>query len=172
MNKKFNADHTQLKYEGVITQNVVATSMDNIEAKITNMGLVGKISTLTIELLQNMMNYSKDNQIGTRDIVPAGFIKIIQSDEKEYKVISKNIISIDDRKKIELILLEIQSLDESAIKKRYRELRKSGENTHKKGGGIGFYEIAKLCSSIEYEFTSINEDKYYFIVKSIMKSKK
>ena len=57
-----------LKYEGVVTQNVVATSMDNIEAKITNLSLIGKISTLTIELLQNMMNYSKDNKMGTRDI--------------------------------------------------------------------------------------------------------
>jgi hypothetical protein len=160
-----------LKYEGVVTQNVVATSMDNIEAKITNLSLIGKISTLTIELLQNMMNYSKDNKIGTRDIVPAGFIEIIQTDEKEYKAISKNIVSIDDKLKIEPKLIEIQGLDEAGIKKRYRELRKSGENTHQKGGGIGFYEIAKLCSSIEYEFVAINEDKYYFTMKSFVKSK-
>ena len=160
-----------LKYEGVITQNVVATSIDNIEAKITNIGIMGKISTLAIELLQNMMNYSKDNKVATRDIVPAGFIEIIQTNEKEYKAVAKNIVSIDDKEKIEPILIEIQGLDEAGIKKRYRELRKSGENTHDKGGGIGFYEIAKLCSSIEYEFISINEDKYYFIMRSFMKPK-
>ena len=164
--------HTEiLKYDGVITQNVVATSMDNIEAKISNMGLISKISTLTIELLQNMMNYSKDEKVGTRDIIPAGFIEIIQTNKKAYKSISKNIISINDKEKIEPILTEIQSLDESAIKKKYRELRRSGENTHKKGGGIGFYEIAKLCSSIDFEFTAINEDKYYFIMKLMVKGK-
>ena len=117
------------------------------------------------------MNYSKDDKIGTRDIVPAGFIEIIQTDEKEYKSISKNIISIEDKEKIEPILVEIQGLDEAGIKKRNRELRRSGENTHDMGGGIGFYEIAKLCSSIEFEFTAINEDKYYFIMKSVIKPK-
>ena len=67
--------------------------------------------------------------------------------------------------------MEIKELDTQGIRKRYRELRKSGQNTHEKGGGIGFFEIAKLCSGIEYEFTAINEDKYYFIMRSFMKPK-
>ena len=160
-----------VKYEGIVTQNVVASSMDNIEGKITNLGIMGKISTLTIELLQNMMNYSKDNTIGSREIVPSGFIHILQTDQNSYEAISKNIVSIDDKEKIEPKLIEIQSLDASGIKKRYRELRKSGQNTHDKGGGIGFYEIAKLCTHIEYNFTAINEDKYYFEFKGFVEGK-
>ncbi len=160
-----------LSYEGIITQNVVASSIDNIENKISNIGMMGKISTLTIELLQNMMNYSKDDKVGTREIVPAGFIHILQTDENSYESISKNIISLEDKEKIEPKLLEILSLDTVGLKKRYRELRKSGQNTHEKGGGIGFYEIAKLCTSIEYNFTAINEDKYTFTMKSIVKTK-
>jgi hypothetical protein len=55
--------------------------------------------------------------------------------------------------------------------KRYRELRKSGQNTHSKGGGIGMYEIAKISDSIEYSFEAINEDKYHFTMKSFVKKK-
>ena len=165
--------HTEiLRYEGVITQNVVATSMDNIDSKITNMGMMGKISTLTIELLQNMMNYSKDTIVGSREIMPAGYLHILQTDESSYKAVSKNIISIEDKEKIEPKLLEIQSLDPAGIKKRYRELRKSGQNTHEKGGGIGFYEIAKLCTKMEYNFTAINEDKFYFELTCIAQGSK
>ena len=70
--------------------------------------------------------------------------------------------------KIEPKPLEIQSLDKNGIRKRYRELRKSGANTHEKGGGIGFYEIAKRCNKIEYSFTQINENRFEFIFVSFI----
>jgi hypothetical protein len=79
--------------------------------------------------------------------------------------------TIDDKQKIEPKPIEIQSLDNQGIKKRYRELRRSGENTHGKGGGIGMYEIAKVSNNIEYSFEAINEDKYYFTMKSFVKKK-
>ena len=151
-----------LNYEGVITQNVVAISMDNLEAKISNISIVSKIATITIELLQNMMHYSKAREANSDEIIPAGFLEIIQVEENMFEAKSRNIISIDDKNKIEVTLQQIKLLDVSEIKKRYRELRKSGQNTHAKGGGIGFYEIAKLCKAIDYNFVQINERKYDF----------
>ena len=160
-----------IKYEGVMTQNVIATCMDNIEAKITNMGSMGTISTITIEYCQNMMNYSKNDEIGSRDIIPAGKIEVQNINNEYYDISATNIVSIDDKEKIEPKLIEVQSLDKAGIKKRYRELRKSGQNTHEKGGGIGMYEIAKVSDSIEYEFRKINDDKYHFTMRSIVKVK-
>jgi len=145
--------------------------MDNIEVRISDMNLLGTISTVTIEYCQNMMNYSKNSDVGSRQIIPMGTIEVQYINNKYYDVIATNIVSIDDKEKIEPKLLEIQSLDKSAIKKRYRELRKSGQNTHEKGGGIGLYEIAKASDSIEYSFEAINEDKYSFTMKSIVKAK-
>ncbi len=161
-----------VKYEGVMTQNVIASAMDNIEAKITNMGIMGTISTITIEYCQNMMNYSKGiREEDGNDIVPAGQIEVQNINNEYYDVIATNIISKEDKEKIEPKLIEIQGLDKAGIKKRYRELRKSGQNTHEKGGGIGMYEIAKISDCIEYEFIKINEDKYYFTMKSVVKPK-
>jgi hypothetical protein len=160
-----------VKYEGVMTQNVIATAMDNIESKIDNIGLMGTVSTITIEYCQNMMNYSKNEDIGSRQIVPAGYIEVQYINNEYYEIISKNIISKDDKEKIEPKLIEIKSLDKAGIKKRYRELRRSGENTHGKGGGIGMYEIAKVSDEIIYQFEAINEDKYYFTMGSIVKKR-
>jgi len=161
-----------VKYEGVMTQNVIASATDNIEAKVEKMSLLGTLSTITIEYCQNMMNYSKNEEEGSRQIVPAGTIEVLLIDDEYYEVIAKNIVSLDDKEKIEPKLKEVQSLDKSGIKKRYRELRRSGKNTHQKGGGIGIYEIAKVSDKIEYSFEAINKDKYHFTMKSIVKKEK
>jgi len=160
-----------VKYDGVMTQNVIATAIDNIEAKISNVGIMGTISTITIEYCQNMMNYSKGIRATDSNdtIVPAGSIEVQYLNEEYYEIMATNIISKDDKEKIEPKLEEIKQLDKAGIKKRYKELRRSGENTHGKGGGIGLYEIAKVSNSIEYKFKAINEDKYYFTMKSIVK---
>jgi len=161
-----------VKYEGVMTQNVIAATMDNLEVKITDMSMLGIISTITIEYCQNMMNYSKDEKIGSKEIVPAGAIEIQYINNDYYDVIATNIVSKEDKEKIEPKLKEIELLDKAGIKKRYRELRRSGQNTHEKGGGIGLYEIAKVSNNIEYSFIPINEDKYQFVMKSFVQSKK
>ena len=159
-----------IKYEGVITQNFISTCMDNIEYKIEDISIMGNISTTVIEMAQNMLNYSKSEHKDCKKIKPEGFIEVIK-DENSYTVTGKNIVSLEDKEKIEPKLIEIQSLDKAGIRKRYRELRKSGQNTHSKGGGIGIYEIAKISNNIEYSFDSINEDKYYFTLKSIIEFK-
>jgi hypothetical protein len=64
-------------------------------------------------------------------------------------------------------------MSKDEIKKRYKELRRSGKDTHEKGGGIGFYEIAKRCNEVAYEFEAINEDKLYLHIKTqVVKKKK
>ena len=161
-----------LKYEGVMTQNVIATCLDNIETKITTLGIVGNISTITIEYCQNMMNYSKDDKVDSREIVPAGKIEVQYIDKEYYEITAINIVSTEDKQKIEPKLKEIQSLDKSGIKERYRELRRSGQNTHEKGGGIGLYEIAKVSNIIKYNFIAINNNKYQFMMQSVVIPKK
>jgi hypothetical protein len=160
-----------LEYEGILTQAIIAHNIDIIEHSINNINIVAKLSTLVVEVTQNMMKYSKTHEIGCRDIRPAGYIKVIKIDNN-YFVESKNIVSIDDKMKIEKTLQEISKLDEKELKKRYRELRRSGENMHNQGGGIGFYEIAKLSKDIQYKFEKINKDKFYFTMKILIKSKK
>jgi anti-sigma regulatory factor (Ser/Thr protein kinase) len=151
-----------VKYEGVMTQNVIASCMDNIESKIQNMRLMPIVSTITVEYCQNIMNYSKSDKL------PSGAIEVQFIDDEHYIIIAKNLISIADKQKIEPKLQEVSSLDKAGIKKRYKELRKSGENTHEKGGGIGIYEIAKVSDKVEYEFEVADENRYYYTMKSFV----
>jgi hypothetical protein len=159
-----------LSYGGFLSQALISGMTEALEKEAeyndVSVSASNNIFTVFIELSQNMMNYSKTANVDDKSIRPQGLILVSKNDKGNYNIHSQNIVSLKDKAKIEPKLLEIQSLDKEGIKRRYRELRKSGQNTHGQGGGIGFYEIAKRCDSIEYEFKQINEDKFYFHLKT------
>ena len=68
---------------------------------------------------------------------------MVKNKEGQYYVFGQNIVDDTDREKIEPKIKTILSSSKDEIKKMYRDARKSGKDTHTKGGGIGFYEIAK-----------------------------
>jgi len=151
-----------IEYDGEFTQQILNKYMETIEEKIENVGLLSNISTNFIEQYQNILNYGKSKDITNDEITPLGSITMQINPDNSYSIITSNILTQADKEKIEPKIIEIQSLDKKGIRSRYRELRKSGQNTHKKGGGIGFYEIAKRCTKIEYTFTQINSDRFEF----------
>ena len=172
---KFNIDPDAkviIEYDGKLTQDLIMNYMEEMEDSIENINIISNLSTIFSEQAQNIIKYAKSEDINCTYIVPNGYVNIQQYSESVYTISSKNIVSLRDKEKIEPRINEVQALDRAAIRKRYRELRKSGENTHEKGGGIGFYEIAKRCSSVEYKFEYINEDRFYFYFTSILEPKK
>jgi len=165
-----------LTYGGFLSQSLIASMTEALEKEAESndlkMSISNNIFTIFIELSQNMMNYSKSKDINDNSIKPEGLIIVSRDNNGNYFIDSRNIISREDKDKIEPKLIEIDSLDLDGIKKRYKELRRSGKNTHGKGGGIGFYEIAKRCDKIEYDFKEINENKFYFHIKTFLLEKK
>lgn len=163
-----------LSYGGYLSQVLISGMTEALEKEAEEnnieMGISNNLFTIFIELSQNMLNYSKSLHSESRR--SQGLILVSKDENKDYYIHSQNIISLEDKEKIEPKLVEIQSLDRDGIKKRYRELRKSGQHTHGKGGGIGFYEVAKKCDSIEYNFRKIKEDRYYFHIKTNILTKK
>lgn len=159
-----------LSYDGNLSQELITSMVESIEQEVKDCNISitasSNIFTVFIELSQNMMNYSKSIDINSLIISPKGFIFVNRDKNYNFHIHSQNIVSQADKDKMEPELLSIQSFDEESIRKKYRELRKNGNQTHKKGGGIGFYEIARRCDSIEFDFTKINEDRYYFYIKT------
>lgn len=155
-----------LTYGGFLSQSLISSMMEALEneAKERDLGLgvASNIFTIFIELTQNMMNYSKSKSLNCEELNPQGLIVVTKDLEENYSIHSQNIIGKKDKDKIEPKLEEIARLNRDEVKKKYRELRRSGKDTHGKGGGIGFYEIAKRSDEIKYSFKKINDDKFYF----------
>lgn len=162
-----------LTYGGFLSQTLIAGMTEALEkeAAENELGLneSTNIFTIFIELAQNMMNYSKSKHETLISHNSEGIILVGKvPHQKNYYVLSQNIVTAEDKEKMLPKLLEITSMDQNAIKQRYRELRKSGKGLHHKGGGIGFYEIAKRSDKITYEFEQISENRYYFRFKAII----
>jgi hypothetical protein len=118
-----------------------------------------------------VLKYSKTILENNDEIKSAGVLLVSKDIQNNYYIQSQNIISTKDKEKIKTKLNSIKSLDKSEIKTIYKELRRSGENTHTKGGGIGFYEIAKRCDDINFSFLKLNSAKSIFHLKIKINSK-
>ncbi|RXJ65269.1 hypothetical protein CRV08_15585 [Halarcobacter ebronensis] len=137
-----------------------------------NLGISSNIFTIFIELTQNMMNYSKSKNLEYDENSPEGLILVTKDIDDCYYIHSQNIITEDDKNRIEPKLEKIVDMSKEEIKKEYRLLRKSGKDSHGKGAGIGFYEIAKRSDGIKFEFNKITDEKYYFHFISKIKTNK
>jgi hypothetical protein len=130
-----------LTYGGFLTQSLIVGMTDALEREAESSELSLKISsnifTIFIELAQNMMNYSK--QVQSDGFDPKGLILVGKDKDGNYYILSQNILDENDKQKIEPKLQQIQNSTKEEIKKLYRAARKSGKDTHAKGGGIGFY---------------------------------
>ena len=165
-----------LTYGGFLTQTLITGMTEALEKEAEhhdlNMGVANNIFTIFIELAQNVMNYSKSVNKGCKEVKSEGLIVVGKDEKMNYFIHSQNVIGKDDKDKIEPKLEEIVTMNREELKKRYRELRRSGKDRHGKGGGIGFYEIAKRSDEIKYEFKKINDEKYYFHFISKIAAKK
>ena len=155
-----------LSYGGFLTQTLIAGMTEALEKEAEysnlNMGISNNIFTIFIELSQNVMNYAKSQDLMCKDVISKGLIVVGKDKDENYYIHSQNVVGVEDRNKLEPKLKEIASLNRDEIKKKYRELRRSGKDKHGKGAGIGFYEIAKVSDEIKFEFKEINENKCYF----------
>jgi len=159
-----------LTYGGTITQSLIVAMTETLEKETKDaelsLGLASKIFTVFIELAQNMMNYSK--KMNKEGFDPKGLILVGRNKDGYYYVYAQNIVNEEDKEIIEKRLEKILSLSKEEIKRLYREARKNGNNKHKKGGGIGFYEIARKSEKIEYNFIDLGNGKYTFQFKALI----
>jgi len=165
-----------LTYGGFLTQTLISGMTEALEqeaqSNALNIGVANNIFTIFIELSQNVMNYSKSSNIDCKEVKSEGLIIVGKDEELNYYIHSQNIIAKEDKEKIEPKLNEIVTMSKDDLKTRYRELRRSGRDKHAKGGGIGFYEIAKRSDEVKFEFKEVNENKFYFHFISKIKTKK
>ena len=153
-----------LTYGGTFTQSLIVGMTGALEKEVEEAELSMKISNnifvIFIELAQNVMNYSKRREFGA-SLDPKGLI-YVGKDEENYFVCSQNVISREDKERLEPRLKKVQTSTQDEIKQLYKEIRRSGRESHAKGSGLGLIEIDKKATKIEYDFKDLNNDKFYY----------
>ncbi|NPA59861.1 MAG: YidC/Oxa1 family membrane protein insertase [Epsilonproteobacteria bacterium] len=153
-----------LTYGGVFTQSLIVGMTGVLEKEVEEAELSMKTSNnifvIFIELAQNVMNYSKSARV-KETLNPKALVYVGKLNEN-YFVSSQNIITKEDKEKMEPMLNQITNSTQAEIKQMYRDVRRSGKATHEKGGGLGFLEVAKKAKKIEYSFKDLQNGKYYY----------
>lgn len=162
-----------LSYGGFLSQSLISAMTENLERealdKELGMRLSNQIFVVFIELAQNMMKYTRDNE----NISPQSesFILVGKDKNENYFVTSRNIILNEHAQGLHQQLLKLKSLDAQSIKQRYRELRRQAREISGSTAGIGFYEVAKSAQSVDYEIVQLDQETSAFIFKAVVGAK-
>jgi hypothetical protein len=164
-----------LQYGGELTQSLIVAMTDILEKEVEN-NLIGlktssNIFTIFIEMSQNLMNYGKRNRekglnFNTRGLIIIGLKEGNGERPENYYIISRNLITEVDKAVIQERLDAVEGLDNEALRKLYRTLRKSGRDKHSQGAGIGFVEIARRCDSLTHTIKKGPDGLYHFTLKA------
>jgi hypothetical protein len=112
----------------------------------------------TIEMLQNVLNYSYDSsEIEQKKMEANGTFTIKYDSENDtYFLQSCNLIEASKEAIIEEKIKNLTTLDEKGLRKLAREKMRTKRDVHDKGAGLGLISIAKKSSKpMEYTFEEI-----------------
>ena len=161
-----------LSMAGILSQEMLTLFVENLRTKIESLVELNpkahNIFNIFIELVQNILNYSKNQNDNINEIIKRGSLVIVGYDKnkKLFYVSSSNLIDNQDKEKLKEKINHLNSLDTDGLKKYYREMRKNGNNKHDQGAGLGFIDMAKRSSQkLMYDFEKIDEKHHFFLLK-------
>ncbi len=154
-------------FSGTLSQNIISSIAETFEEKMQKsnikFSLIQNIFSVFIEQIQNILSYS--NHLNDFSIIAIGFNKHLN----KYYVLSGNMIGLDKKDKIKDRIEKVNSMDKKELRTHYKELRKSGKDTHKRGAGLGFVEMAKKSTEpIEFMFEDFDDKFTFFTLKVII----
>jgi hypothetical protein len=157
-------------FSGMISQHFTEFLMDKVRVQLAeelnDRNSVKSIFVISIELLQNIMSYSKDIHIkkGNRHSSPGILLVGFDNNREKYYINTCNEIELCDREKLSSKIDYINSLDKKEQKALLRQKLRSAEDTHDRGAGVGLIEVAKISTEkIEYAFENSNKNLFFHI---------
>ncbi len=159
-------------FSGTISQSVLSSIAETIEKELRSTGvsfsLIQNIFAVFTEQMQNIMSYSSectcigDEAFESPGICVVGYDKSVE----HYYVCSANSISPNGIPGLSEKLDKIIAMNKQELRQYYKELRRSGKESHGRGAGLGFLEMAKKSAlPIQYTITQLDSNRSFFEIK-------
>ncbi len=146
-----------ISFDGIVSQDKIDDIVEEIEAKFLQINggqkIISKISYISIEILQNILNYNVS-------LKSSKFTINYDSEKQKYYVTGINSLNFESVEKLSKKLDYISSLDSKELRGYYKELLKTANDKHDGGAGIGLVDIIKK-SSEKLEYSIIKENDIY-----------
>ncbi len=120
-----------------------------------------------VEQVQNIIRYSTEFEKSIEG--PSEFrygLVIVGHRDDTHFVTCVNLIDNNNVPQLKSTLDQIHSMDNTQLKKLYKQILRSDSPDQSKGAGVGFIDIARKATKFEYDFIEINESSSYFSLTS------
>ncbi len=166
---KLNGDDVVFSFKGTITSEVIINILEITEQKFSDLEVNNtvrkKVYNVLLESLQNMFHHAEDAPVaveGLDDTKKFGLV-VVKKNESGYLVTTGNFLNTSKIKTLKDKIDKINSLSQNELKDMYKFILNHQKLTAKGGGGLGLVDIArKTGHKIEYSFSEINKDYYFF----------
>ncbi|MBF0607129.1 MAG: SiaB family protein kinase [Candidatus Magnetobacterium sp. LHC-1] len=171
--QQFDEEGIIVSLSGILSHSIIAGVAEavgeSLEKLEINNKLVNNVFSIFIEMAQNLITYVTDRGDYISSVYKDSGIILVGYDKKEnrYFVASGNTILASDKARIHDKVGKIIAMDSGALKEYYRTLRKSGQDAHSKGAGLGFIEMQRKASApLQYRIDDISETEAFFSIKA------
>ncbi len=155
-------------YRGYFTHNITKKILIladlNIQKSVPVSVIQRRIYHIMVEGLQNITRH-QDQSEDANEKYPGIFA--IQQQEGRYYITTGNLVFNEKIKYLKEKIQEINSLDNSELRKIHKEILRSGAISDKGGAGLGLIEMARKSSNkLISSFELINEKYSYFYLQA------
>lgn len=157
-----------LAFKGDITSEILSNTLNIIECKLERIDIKPSVKKrvyhLLVESLQNLYHHADTpaNVVGINEKEKFGCF-ILSMLEDKFQISTANLIKEKQRKYLEEKMSHINSLDKDQLRELYKNVLNNDTFSEKGGGGLGLMDIArKTGNKLDYKFTPINDDCYFY----------
>lgn len=162
-----NDRETLIDYKGEITYGIISELLRQLKHKTDQMNtpvsIFKRLLSVTDESLENISMYFEKLKIQNPSYKEYPSRYILDIANGSYCITAQNQIAIEDKKKLQDRIDEINSFSEIEVKEKYKKTIANGKFTREGGAGLGLLIIAKSSGNkINYTFEQLNKNFFYF----------
>ena len=161
-------------FRGPMTQKLVEALEYTLKVRVEQEGdginTTQKVFSVFVEQVQNVIHYSEDRTPQYEPGKPGlGLgIVIIGLKNEQFFVSCGNLIKQDDVPRLEEKLTKIKGMDKKQLRSYFKEKLRIDPEEGSKGAGIGFIDMARKSSDIDFSFTSVDAAHALFSITVII----
>ncbi|MDX2302216.1 MAG: SiaB family protein kinase [Microscillaceae bacterium] len=155
-----------LSYKGPLSDVLLSEFSRDIRRKLDNEDpkIGKKVFSVFMELAQNVLYYSKEENLFGDNKDKVGTLVIVQNDT-HYRLITGNLVFKKDVPYLQEKCEVINSLDRDALREYKRNLRNEPSGEESKGAGIGLVQAALTSSHpLEIQIQELSGSYAFFIL--------
>ncbi|MDX1904494.1 MAG: SiaB family protein kinase [Thermonemataceae bacterium] len=156
-----------LSYKGGIDADAIHHLVRLVEKNLADadekLSIRKKIVNLTVEALQNILNYFSEEALD-KFLENESFM-ILTSNKQNYEILTGNYISIQRMKTLKKRIDNVNMMSQEDLQKVYLDILENPKVSITRGAGLGLIDMARRSQNkITYQFNDYNEDYTLFLM--------